>query len=192
MDPAADQRDLVEICFDMKKVASIAGSKYMENPLCRDERLKQNKNNFNQLFELWKKAFPLLLGRFFIHYRYTYGMCNLKGKPVRSYMTPCSFDSGVPEIYFLWKDMGDYYKLELQLMPWRKIDQMKYLYRSAFFAMRSIDPKIFTLLSSVRDIELFTFFQERHFQISVLKKHYDCNFKDFVNRLRSVYRFIDR
>lgn len=42
-----------------------------------------------------------------------------------------------------------------------------------------------------RLIELLSFFPKSHFQLLVLKKHYDGDFKDFVDRLRMIYEFSD-
>lgn len=187
-----EQQHLVEICFDMKKIALVANPEYNEDADRLAEKRKQNQNNFNQLFELWQNALPLLSGRLYTHYSYTYGMRNVKGKPIRSYMTPCEVNNETPEICFLWKDKGDYYKLELRLMLQGKMHQLKYQFNTAFFVMLSYNPRKYVLLNSVVDSELLTYFQQSQFQILVLKKHYDGDFKDFVTLLRIGYRFIDR
>ncbi|MGF1925349.1 MAG: hypothetical protein ACQUHE_14330 [Bacteroidia bacterium] len=119
-------------------------------------------------------------------------MRNVKGKPRRSSMIPCSFSSETPEICFLWKDMGDYYKLELRLRLDGKIHQIECNYNTAFFAMLFYNPRRYALLNSVIDSELLSFFQKSHFQLLVLKKHYDGDFKEFVDRLKMGYRFIDK
>lgn len=187
-----EQQSLVEICFDMKKIALVAKPEYNDDAHRLAEKRKQNQYNFNQLFELWQKALPLLSGRLYTHYRYTYGMRNVKGKPVRSYMTPCCFNNETPEICFLWKDMGDYYKLELRLMFQGKIHRLQYYFSTAFFAMLSYSPRKYVLLNSVTDNELVSYFQQSQFQLLVLKKHYEGDFKDFVDHLRMVYRFINK
>jgi hypothetical protein len=192
IDLTDEQQNLVEICFEMKKIALVANPEYEEEAHRLAEKRKQNHYNFNQLFELWQKALPLLSGRLYTYYIYTYGMRNVKGKPRRSYMTPCSFSSDTPEICFLWKDMGDYYKLELQLMLQGKMHQLQYYFNNAFFAMLSYSPRKYALLNSVLDCELVSYFQQSQFQLLVLKKHYDGDFKDFVGQLRMVYSFINK
>ena len=187
-----EQQKLVEICFDMRKIALIVSPAYKDDTNKLAEKRKQNQYNFNKLFELWQKALPLLSGRLYTHYNYTYGMRNVKGKPRRSSMIPCSFSSETPEICFLWKDKGDYYKLELRLRIAGKIHQIQYYYNTAFFAMLSYNPRRYALLNSVIDSELLVFFQKSQFQLLVLKKHDDGDFKDFVDRLRTGYRFIEK
>ncbi len=192
IDLTDEQQKLVEICFDMRKIALVASPAYKDDASKLAEKREQNQYNFNKLFELWQKALPLLSGRLYTHYNYTYGMRNVKGKPRRSSMIPCSFSNETPEICFLWKDMGDYYKLELRLRVATKIHQLQYGYNTAFFAMLFYNPRRYALLNSVIDSELLVFFQKSHFQLLVLKKHYDGDFKDFVDRLRMGYRFIDK
>lgn len=192
IDLTDEQQSLVEICFDMKKIALVANPEYKEDAHSLAEKRKQNQYNFNQLFELWQKALPLLSGRLYTHYSYTYGMRNVKSKPIRSYMTPCEFNNETPEICFLWKDKGDYYKLELRLMLLGKIHPLQYYFNTAFFAMLSYSPRKYVLLNSVVDSELLTYFQQSQFQLLVLKKHYDGDFKDFVDQLRMGYRFINK
>ncbi len=192
IDLSDEQQNLVEICFDMKKIALVASPEYKEDARKLAEKRKRNQNNFNQLFELWQKALPLLSGRLYTQYSYTYGMRNVKGKPRRSYMTPCAFNNETPEICFLWKDMGDYYKLELRLMLQGKIHPLQYYFNTAFFAMLSYSPRKYVLLNSVDDSQLVSYFQQSQFQLLVLKKHYDGDFKNFVDQLRMVYRFINK
>lgn len=192
IDLTDEQQKLVEICFDMRKIALVASPAYKDDTNKLAEKRKQNQYNFNQLFELWQKALPLLSGRLYTHYSYTYGMRNVKGKPRRSYMTPCAFNNETPEICFLWKDMGDYYKLELRLMLQGRIHPLQYYFNTAFFAMLSYSPRKYVLLNSVSDSQLISYFQQSQFQLLVLKKHYDGDFKDFVDQLRMVYRFINK
>ncbi|MCX2430644.1 hypothetical protein [Pedobacter sp. GR22-10] len=187
-----EQQKLVEICFDMRKIALVASPAYKDDASKLAEKREQNQYNFNELFELWQKALPLLSGRLYTHYNYTYGMRNVKGKPRRSSMIACSFDSETPEICFLWKDKGDYYKLELRLRLSGKIHQLQYNYNTAFFAMLFYNPRRYALLNSVIDSKLLSFFQKSHFQLLVLKKHYDGDFKEFVDRLRMIYVFISQ
>lgn len=187
-----EQQRLIEICFAMKKIALVANPEYKEDVQVLAEKRNKNKHNFNSLFELWQQALPLLSGRLYTHYCYTFGMRNIKGRPRRSYMIPCSFSNETPEICFLWKDKGDYYKLELRLMLGGKIYQVKYYYNTAFFVMLFYDERKYALLNSVMDSELVSFFQKSHFQLLVLKKHYDGYCKDFVNQLRRKYQFIKR
>lgn len=192
IDLSEEQQRLIEICFAMKKIALVANPEYKEDVQVLAEKRNQNKDNFNSLFELWQQALPLLSGRLYTHYCYTFGMRHLRGKPTRSYMIPCSFNNEIPEICFLWKDKGDYYKLELRLKLSGEIHQVQYYYNTAFFAMLCYSPRKYVLLNSVMDSELVSYFQKSQFQLLVLKKHYDGYCKDFVDQLREKYQFIKR
>lgn len=88
--------------------------------------------------------------------------------------------------------MGDYYKLELRLMFQGKIHPLQYYFNTAFFAMLSYSPRNYVLLNSVDDSQLVSYFQQSQFQLLVLKKHYEGDFKNFVDQLRMVYRFINK
>ena len=192
IDLTDEQQKLVEICFDMRKIALVIGPAYKDDAYRLAEKREQNKYNFNQLFKLWQKALPLLSGRLYTHYSYTYGMRNVKGKPRRSDMIPCTFNSETPEICFLWKDMSDYYKLELRLRIAGKIHKIQYYHNTAFFAMLNFSSKKYVLLNSVDDSQLVSYFQQSQFQLLVLKKHYESDFKNFVDQLRMVYGFINK
>jgi len=61
-----------------------------------------------------------------------------------------------------------------------------------FFAMLFYNPRRYALLNSIIDSELLSFFQKSQFQLLVLKKHYDGDFKEFVDRLRMIYVFINQ
>ena len=71
-----------------------------------------------------------------------------------------------------------------------KIHPLQYFFNTAFFAMLSYSPRKYVLLNSVVGSELITYFQQSQFQLLVLKKHYDGDFKDFVGQLKIGYRFI--
>jgi hypothetical protein len=82
--------------------------------------------------------------------------------------------------------------LELRLMLQGKIHPLQHYFNTAFFAMLSYSPRQYVLLNSVIDSQLVSYFQQSQFQLLALKKHYDGDFKDFLNQLRIVYRFINK
>lgn len=184
-----EQHKLVEICFEMKKIAMVDSPQHDADVHSITEIQKQN--NFTQLFKLWQNALPLLSGRLYTHYTYTFGMQNVKGKPALSSMIPCTFDHQSPELCFLWTDKGDYYQFELRLILAGKIHRLQYS-NTVFFALLSCNPRKYVLVNSVLDSELITYFQRSQFQLLVLKKHYEGAFKDFVDQLRRIYRFINK
>ena len=186
-----EQNKLVEICFEMKKIALVGIPEFYADEKRTTEIHKQNQDNLNKLFSLWQNALPLLLGRLGTYYTYTFGMRNVKGKPVLSSMVPCTFEHRTPEICFLWKDMGDYYQLEMRLSIGAKVHHLQN-FNTTLFAMLIYSPRKYVLLNSIADSELLTYFQQRKFQFLVLKKHYQGDIKDFVAQLRMVYHFINK
>ncbi|RZJ88113.1 MAG: hypothetical protein EOO20_14450 [Chryseobacterium sp.] len=134
----------------------------------------------------------MIAGRLYTHYRFTYGMRNVKGKPSKQEMKPCIISNEVPEICFLWKDRGDYFKLELRFLVSGKMHEVSELFNTAFFITAADNPIRFFLLSSVLECELLTFFSKRNFQLLMLKTHYELYCKEFVGKLRKIYRFINR
>ena len=192
IDLSDEQQHLVEICFAMKKIALVANWEYGDDDQMFAEKRQQNENNFNQLFELWQEALPLLSSRLYTHYKYTFGMRHVKGKPRKSDMALCSFSIETPEICFLWKDLGDYYKLELRLLFEGKIQKVPYYFNSTFFVMLTYKPKKYALLNAVKDCELLSYFQQSQYQVLVLKKHFEGDFKGFVEQLRAAYKFVSK
>lgn len=186
------QEELIRICLEMKNIAHVHQQQYGDNVQEMIEIHQKNKQNFARLFELWQMALPLLTSRLYIHYRFTYGMRNVKGKPLKSTMVPCTFSSEIPELCFLWKDKGDYYKLELRFMVGTQIHEVQQYFNTAFFIVSSKEPSKYFLLNSLSDCDLLDFFSKRHFQLLMLKAHYEVYCKDFVDQLRSKYRFFNR
>ena len=185
------QQRLIDICFAMKKIAPIASSEFIEGSQETWETQKQNDQRFESLFELWQEAIPLLTGRLHTHYYYTRGIQNVKGKPKKSSMIPCDFRDGVPEICFLWKDKGEYYKLVMRFSFGKKIHNEYYFYNTDFFVQKSVCVKDYFLLKSVMDCEMVSFFQKRHYEFLILKDHYQGDCKHFIDQLRSAYKFIN-
>jgi hypothetical protein len=59
IDLSDEQQNLMEICFDMKKITSVASPEYKEDAHKLSEKQEQNQINYNKLFELRQKALPL-------------------------------------------------------------------------------------------------------------------------------------
>lgn len=186
------QQELIDICFEMKKIALVKYREFRDDELAEQHKKKSNRDNFCELLELWHQALPLLSGSTFTHSRFTYGMRNIKGKPNKQDMRPCVFSSEVPEICFLWKDRGDYFKLELRFMVKGVMYEVSSFYCTAFFISAGGHHKIFYLLQSVTECDLMDFFSRRSFQLLMLKPHYELYCKDFVASLRKIFRFYNR
>ena len=185
------QQRLIDICFAMKRMAPIADCEFMGGAEEAGETHKLNEQRFKSLFELWQQAVPLLTGRLYTYCYYTRGIKNAKGKPSKSSMIPCDFSDKVPEICFLWKDKGEYYKLVMRFRFGKKIHNEYYFYNTDFFVQMSVFVKDYILLNSLMDCELVNFFQKRHYEFIILKDHYQGNCKYFVDQLRSAYKFIN-
>jgi len=74
VDLTDEQQYLMGICFAMKKIAPVIGYESIEDVQVLAEEQEENKKHFNALFELWQQAIPLLAGRLYTHYTYTFGM----------------------------------------------------------------------------------------------------------------------
>ncbi|WP_148042795.1 hypothetical protein [Pedobacter jejuensis] len=192
MDVDPIQGKLIDICIEMKKIALVKYPQYRDEKDVADEKRKANRENFAMLLELWHQALPMVAGRLYTHYRFTYGMRNVKGKPSKKDMEPCIISNEVPEICFLWKDRGDYFKLELRFVVGGKMHEVSNFFDTAFFIASSSDPKRFFLLSWVTECELVAFFSKRNFRLLMLKIHYEEHCREFVGKLRDNYRFINR
>lgn len=186
------QQQLLEICFAMKKIAPFESPAYKEEAQALAEKNERNKQKFNQLFELWQEALPILAGRLYTHYRYTFGMRNVKGKPRKSDMIACTFSNEVPTICFLWIDRGDYYKLELRLLLGKRSYEVSRYYNSAFFITATANPRHYYLLNSLTDHDLVSFFHQSQYQVLFLKTHFDGYCQSFVEQLRTMYQFVKR
>ena len=128
----AEQQKLKDICFLMNELAFVQFPKQKDSESRRVEIKKLNETNFSRVFTLWHEAFPLLQSRQYTHYHFTYGMRNIKGKPVKSGMSPCTFSNEQPELCFLWKEKSEYYKLELRFRIGNKLYELPYYFNSSF------------------------------------------------------------
>lgn len=190
LDPIHAQ--LIDICIEMKKIALVKYPQYRDEEGVIDEKRKANRENFARLLGLWHQALPMAAGRLYTHYRFTYGMRNVKGKPSKKDMKPCIISNEVPEICFLWKDKKDYFKLELRFFVGGKMHEGSHFFDTSFFIAASSDPKRYFLLRSMMECEVVAFFSKRNFQMLVLKCHYETYCLEFITKLRKLYRFINR
>jgi hypothetical protein len=156
-----------------------------------EERRESNKSRSRKLFALWQEAMPILTGRLYTHYHFSYGMRNIKGKPSKQKMHPCTFSTEVPELCFVWKEYEDHYKLDLRFRLGKKVWMPSYEFNSKFFANTAKEPRKYYLLNSFMDCQLVTYFQKNKFQLLVMKEHYQGDCKDFLDQLRKRYRFIN-
>lgn len=187
-----EQQKLKDICFLMKELAPIQCPKHKDSESRRLEIKKLNETNFSRVFTLWHEAFPLLQSRQYTHYHFTYGMRNIKGKPVKSGMSPCIFSNEQPELCFSWKEKSDYYKLELRFRIGNKLYELPYYFSSSFFVASCMNPRKIHLLSSFMDCEVLSLFGQTNYRMLFLKVHYEAYFSCFVDQLRDTYEFVDK
>ncbi len=186
------QRELIAICFEMKKIALVKYREFGDDELEGGEKRKANKHNFGRLLELWHEALPLLSGSRYTHYRFTYGMRNVKGKPFKQDMKPCVFGNEVPEICFLWKDKRDYFKLEVRFLLKGNMYEVSSFFYTAFFICASGHPKKYYFLQTVTECDLMALFNKRNFQLLMLKPQYELYCQDFISNLRKMFNFYHR
>lgn len=185
------QEKLNSICFAMRASALIKVPAYKAGEEEKAEIERSNIKNYTILFKLWQQAFPLLPSKLYTHYHFTYGMRNVKGKPVKTRMKPCTFNHEPVQLCFLWKEKPDYYKLELRFMVGDQLHEVPHHFDTAFFIASTKDPLDFYLLNTLMDGKVLSFFSESNFRILVLKAHYHSHFKEFVEQLRAEYQFIN-
>ncbi|MET1053955.1 MAG: hypothetical protein ABWY16_01495 [Pedobacter sp.] len=185
-----EQYQLNEICFEMKKIALMEHISIHQASHLWIVKDQIYGNHFKQMFELWEQAMPILAGRLYTHYYFTYAMRNVKGKPRKQELKPCTFRPEIPELCFLWKEFEGYYKLELRFKLGKKIWLPSIDYPTTFFANTAEDPKTFYLLNSVTDCQLMNFFHKTEYRLLIMKAHYEGRCKEFVDHLRDRYRFI--
>jgi len=155
----------------------------------RDWTLKESLNMLSfisQVYALWKKAVPLLEGQPFTHWLYTHGMRNVKGKPRKVDMQPCTFTTIRPELCFLLLNKGEYYELELRFTVQVKT-YIPCSVNPTFFIHSEAQSNLFYLLDFITDYHVLCFFIRYNFKLSVLKCHYNGHFKSFIDRLAAAY-----
>lgn len=187
---SAEQQQLLKLCHRMRAIAKIENPEYSDEPDVVAKKNKQNKDHFSELFTLWRQALPLLAGRLYTYYRYTFGMRHIKGKPRKSDMISCRFSNEKPKLCFRWTDKREYFKLELQVILNGRPYPITRNYNTAFFITRFDNPRVYHLLNNMMEYELVRFFDDRQYQILFLKVHYDGYCKHFVQQLRKLYLFI--
>ena len=188
----AEQQALKDICFLMGELSTVQYPKQKDSESRRVEIKRLNKANFSKVFALWHEAFPLLQSRRYTHYHFTYGMRNIKGKPVKSGMSPCTFSNEEAELCFLWKEKSDYYKLELRFRIGSKLYELPAYFNASFFVASCMNPRKMHLLNSLMDCEILALFGETNYRMLFLKVHYEAYFSCFVDQLRDTYEFIDK
>lgn len=184
------QHQLNQLCFKMIELALIKSPEYQSTEKERENIKRDNIRRRDKIFLLWQQAIPLLECQLFISHYHTLGMKNVVGKPRKKDMPVCSFSTEVPKICFLWLDRGDYYELSLRFKVGKKIFVPEQR-NVTFFISQKNDPKRFYLLETLTDYTVLTYFEERKFNISVLKSHYRQYFKGFKEQLTRVYEFIE-
>lgn len=191
-DLSDEQRQLIDICLDMRQQSRVRYISSYDNIGEIEEKRQYNSQILKYVFALWQQAMPLLAGRLFTHYQYSYGMRRLKGKPYRDRLSKCVFRNESPELCFVWKDFGDHYKLELRFKIDKQIWMPSYEFNVIFLANTQKNPRTFYLLRSYMDSVLVSYFHEDKFQLVILKEHYEGRVQEFVEGLRSRYKFVER
>ena len=152
----------------------------------QDAVRRENVRGMQQMYDLWRKAVPLLHSQQFTHFLYTYGMRNVKGKPTKKYMIPCKFSTLVPKLCFLFINKGEYFQLEMRLKVEGK-SHMPHISNPTFFIHSANEPNKLYLLDSITDYQVSRFFAKNEYRLSILKCHYQTHFKPFINRLAAIY-----
>ncbi|WP_457287666.1 hypothetical protein [Pedobacter sp. UYP24] len=179
------QIDLYNICVKMGLIAAVLKPKYD----CAEEQIavieERNLERCRLLFTLWQDAIPYLVLQPLTHHYFTYGMRNIRNKPRKMDMNPCSFSYEIPKICFLWKDRKEYFELTYRFKVGKKI-MTPSENNTSFFINDETDPIRFYLFQSFSEYQITSFFAERKFKIFILKAHFKF-FETYWNWLRSNF-----
>ncbi|WP_131539693.1 hypothetical protein [Pedobacter nototheniae] len=184
------QKELNEICFQMKTIAAIAFYNHNDPAEQKEEIRHTNEKHKRELILLWNKALPLLMGESSIHYLYSYGLRNITGKPLKKKMQACRFSMDIPKLNFQLSDKGDYYELSLRFKIGNKVFLFKNFMSSQFLIAGRPEPNTWYLLESEMDSRLVGFFYETDFKIQIPKIYYEECFMDYVTELGKHYELI--
>nr|WP_121270925.1 hypothetical protein [Pedobacter schmidteae] len=187
-----EEKQLNEICFSMITLATVRSTYEGIAELSEAEIRQLNIENFTTLFKLWKLTYPLLHLKDHTYHFYTRGMQEVSENPVKSRLTPCTFNNSKVELCILWKEHPDHYALELLVWIEGKAYQLPNHFDPFFFVATAEKPNEHYLLNSITDCSVLAFFAETDYKLLVLKLHYDMYFKLFEDQLRTVYKFINR
>ena len=183
------QIELYKICIRMRLITSIHKPDYG----CTQDQItvieEDNFKRFEELFTLWQDALPYLVHQPLTHHYFTYGLRNIRNKPRKMDMKPCSFGYEVPKICFLWKDKGEYYELDYRFKVGEKLLKPAES-NTVFFINDELNPMKFYLFESISDCQLTLFFAERQFKMQILKAHYSY-FQDYLEKLRTHFEVKD-
>ena len=141
------------------------------------------------IFAFWRKALPLLQGQNYLRHYYSISRAPISGKPHLHKMSKCVISCAIPVICFSWRDRGMFYELRMKFKVGGKVMDFHHDYM-VFFAKSVQDPTCFYLLNSLADVALLSFFYRYAYGISILKSHYNDDFKVFLTELRGRYGFV--
>ncbi|CAM4411877.1 hypothetical protein SAMN06265348_1177 [Pedobacter westerhofensis] len=187
-----EQQQLLDICFEMKQIAVMDHIPKDSEPHLWILQDQITSDRFTRMFELWREAMPLFVGRMYKNHFYSHGMKNVKGRPRKKDMKPCILSREVPQLCFIWKAYDDYYKLELRFKLGNQVYVPSEWRSPIFFAYTEEIPHTFYLLGSLLDCQLMNFFQKSDYRMLILKTQFEGRIKDLVNQLRGRYQFIPR
>jgi hypothetical protein len=181
LDYSSNDQQLINLCYEMKEYAVI----------CEDGGSQEaGQHKSRRVFELWHKAASLFATAKYKHYHYSFGMRQLKGKPKKHDMFPCTFINAKPLLVFLWKDKGNHYLLELRVKIFNKIHRLPERFFTDYFIATKQSPYQFLLLGSLADCKVVSFFCKSNYQMVILKRHYTGAIHAFIGRLDELYQII--
>ncbi|MDN3587164.1 hypothetical protein QWY86_10825 [Pedobacter aquatilis] len=182
-----EQEALDEYSFEMKKIAPLHSWVGNYTPEKGQEAEEKNEANKSAIHVLWNRVLPLLVAQSFTHYWFSYGMRNVKNRPMKKLMESAAFSIEVPHLSFLLSDKGDYYELFLRFKIKGKRMQFSNDRQALPLVCSQSQPDLWYLLEAEMDVELVTFFGGFKYKIQVPKAYYAVHFERYVNRLERYY-----
>jgi hypothetical protein len=140
-------------------------------------------------FHQWEQALPMLSGQSFI---YKYDLAHIRyfmSNPPRSkYLERITISTERPQLQFILKDKGNYYRLSLQYLV-HGVPIKDPLEDALFFVCNDVQ---YHLLGSLRDAAMVQWMSGFDNLISVLKPGFPAFEKEVLERIEAMYPVIRR
>ncbi|HEY6082979.1 MAG TPA: hypothetical protein VIU45_05940 [Chitinophagaceae bacterium] len=173
-----EQRTLNGICYEMAKQAEKLPESIEECMIT-----PAGPGSLAILFQLWKKAIPLLQQQEFLYKYYLSRKRELRGKPRKRGAWKIKISHNKPGLRFRLTDKGPFYLLEIEV--WLEGARLNgYEFTTGFFIEKFQDMYLF---SSLRDAAVAEWMEKHGGRITIFKEHFSAFEQDFLQPLREYY-----
>lgn len=172
-----DQESLNKICFEMLKEAEKLSGESLNSTE------PSQASSLQTLFNLWKKAIPLLMQQEFVYIYYLYFKKELKGRPARNRLRKVNVRGEAPRLHFKLRKKDSFYQLHMNASI--RGEYLKNIeWHPVFFMIQWQDVY---MLPSLRDSVIVKWMSDSDNRISVFEEHFDNFNKDILQLLQEYY-----